>query len=467
MALNTNWRALGATYYTSGRDGDDANIGNESNPFATIGKYVSLMSNNGVTLSLRNGAVYNEGGFDVTAVGIYSGKGIKLLGDGFSVVDGSGFFPFLRGSVTQGFNFSFDNITLFNINTLTAGQTGFRSTSYENCKIFDSVNVDLGAESKNNLFVRTSINQIYSGIAQTYFRNTFADCQINILGIRSSVNIDGHDFLNCAFDSGTSINNNGGTVSYSLSNCAFESGFVLDGTDLKNFILNGDSSNISTEYTDGEKFSGTITVGSKTITFTNCFWTDDMGFNASTKDVYTLSNSPQSKLLNGFNVIGAFGLGVFIDSANQCFDPVNSGVSIDANITRNLVTGNFDINTSAGGLVRSTDDPTKAIILPFSTSISEFVEFSLQGFNFFNGEWVDDDNYNDPTNLEVRLTYKVSVYDEIGLTWSAFKEYEINQALQNDSGGLGNGNVDADMSALGDVIGRVFRVEFFLRDNGI
>ena len=104
--------------------------------------------------------------------------------------------------------------------------------------------------------------------------------------------------------------------------------------------------------------------------------------------------------------------------------------------------------------------------MPFSTSISEFVEFSLQGFNFFNGEWVDVANYVNPTNLEVRLTYKVSVYDEVGLSWSSFVEYEINSALEKDGGGLGNGNINATMTSLGDLVGRIFRVQMNIRDDG-
>ena len=92
------------------------------------------------------------------------------------------------------------------------------------------------------------------------------------------------------------------------------SGSQIDGVDITAITLDGQAGTIGSLYADGEKFSGILTVGTKTITFTNCFWTADLGFNAPSKDVYTLKNSPQSILLNNNDVIGAFGLGLFINA---------------------------------------------------------------------------------------------------------------------------------------------------------
>jgi hypothetical protein len=277
--------------------------------------------------------------------------------------------------------------------------------------------------------------------------------------------------LNSCFDRLSSFTCPNTSHNWSFVNCAFEATgageFQIKGTNIKSITLSGQAGNIGTLYGDGVKFSGTIVINTTTFTFTNCFWTADMGFNAPSKDVYTLKTSPQSKLFNKGNIIGKYGLHVYFDCNSAAFDPANSGVSY-TNITRNTGTGNFELTSpNTSGVVVSTDNAAQAITLPTTATFNSDFVVSLQGFTFLNGEWADRLNYDAATNPEVRLTYRIAVYNEVTLAWGAWLDMELFTRPEQDSSARGNGNVDATMTALGALTGRRFRLEITLRNNGV
>lgn len=470
MPLNTNWKAI-ADYYACSRSGDDANSGLDgANPKQSFDSVVALYTGSSfVTVLIRDG--YYPSGTHQSEIGVHN-----IEADGLAVIDGANFNPFISfGNQNGGKHFS--GVTFINVTGMTFnGTTDIRSLHYDNCVFYDCLNIQAFCRSteylnSKNLFISTFITfkSFQSGLDQKeVYRCTFVSSSIYSGNERE----DSQDYLNCAFDEGSSFLYDIPNVLKinRFLNCAFEStpanGFRIEGVRLNDVTLNNDPNPLDVQYSDGEKFSGTYTSSTGHIyEFQNCFWSSNFLFSSTTKSIYTLQHSPiRSPLFNNNNFIGAYGLALFLDADDSSFDPVN-GATL-TNITN--VNGDFVLDVGFNeGTVTSTEDLAHCITLPNLSTIEDFVNFSLEGFNFFNGEWVDRENYDPISNQEVRLTYLVKVYDEDGLSWGNFIEFELNQPLDIDDQGRGNGNVDFDFDNSSPIVGRRFAVQFVVRDNGV
>ncbi len=468
MALSTNWRYTG-NKYMCGKSGSDASAGSTSAPYKTLAQIISSLSSTQTGI-VRSCIIYLTASIDVGT------KILTLISDGLTYLNLASNTIYTSSStlgVVTYQNFYIDNGTL-----QSSRNTGISLTSvmsYINC-ILKGVLLDLygsGAEMNTCLVLsstvwigQTQTGAIPKATRSTFIATTFTTGSTSNLAAASNVVFSG-----CFFDKTSYMNLSGRTITF--INCAFESNgtdFIINvnGTNknIKAVQLVSDVANIGTTYADAQHFSGSLTNGAGTITFTNCFWTATPGFNDSANSDYTLKISPIANLFNNANIIGAYGLYKRFDCNDEAFNPARTGVSYSG-VTRNTGAGTFDLTTpGTPGTVTSSSDPDYAITLPNATTLSSFVNW-VGNFNFYNGDWVDKANYSAGVNDEVRMTYRVKVYDDNTSTWSSWYEIEMFQPVRIDGSSKGNGDIAATMTSLTAITGKRFQIEFTLRDDGV
>ena len=464
MSLSTNWRHTG-DIYVSQKDGNDGNVGDQANPYKTLSFAISQVTFSRNNIIIRSG-YYAEG--DISTINRFS-----LTGDGNVIIDGSSFLNFIVISSGGGIGtVNFKGLTFINCGNLLVSNSGNTSgANIEDCIIrnCDTIRVNSSDSQGSNRVLCTNSNielrRGFNSTLLTVFRWSIIDSFVSFIS-------SGGIKFNNVVTSNTSITVNDFSASYSSS--CFDENVLFDGINFKNYTLNGDSNNIGTTYLPNERFTGTFTVGSATITLLNCFWTNDLGFNSPINDDYTLKLNPQSILFNFSDIIGCYGLAYRFDSQDQAFDLLNSGVSY-TNLNRN-VDGTFTL-VNAGlneGTVQSTDDPTLCFTLPEPVVLNQGIRFSDKGFTYLNGEWIDKLNYIFGVNEEVRLTYRLQAYDETEpngvnspLNFSNWYDMENNQAVELDIGGIGVGDVNVDFNSVSPLTVKRFRLEITLRNNGV
>lgn len=486
MPLETNWRKkiqrFNSFVYCSEKDGSNSNSGlNESLPLQNFNGVFSLLNSlNTKSVQVRSG-YYNEG--DISLPSSFGGF-IDFISDGNSIIDGSGFSSFI--SVNQQnsrilFNgFIFQNVLKYNDlgSTLSLQECFIKDSSFNKSSSSNSsFNINCSRAS-NCTFLRSDISISYldNTVSGIVFRCTFFDSSLYVIRVSPSSIPLSNSFFNknssIELGFGSSIN------SLEITNCAFQfdsNGFSLDGTSIDLITLDGDLLTITNQYQEREKFSGSFTQNGFTYLFFNCFWIQDPLFNSVENEDFTLQNTPiQSILFNENNIIGSKGLAQYFTGLSEPFNPSNSNVILQ-NVTVDPVTGSFDLNSGQTEFrVRSTDDPTKCIEIPQATTLEKEVFFSMLGFSFFNGEWIQQLPFDSVSNRKVRLDFLISIYDESEpngsnnpLNFSPFYDMEINQNIQLDSSMRGSGNIDADMQSLGNINGKRFIVDFIFRTDGI
>lgn len=446
MPLATNWRFTGNVYVCN-KSGNDTNSGTQAFPFKTIGAAVAAIT--GGTIVVRSG-YYNEGD-------IFKGNTFTMLADGYVIVDCQGFANGIRLDPSVGFSQS-----LWRGFTLLNWLSFANRARYEDCIIKNSVGLklkpfdEITVSAKNSLVVNTDIE--FADIAantrrRACYRSTFINCSLTFQ------NIDAGDFYsieNSYFD-GSSINN---SDSPQFINCAFADGYTINGQSINTEFGTG----------DGIRYSGTNSIGGQNTVFNNCFWTATPNFNNPSREDYTLRDSPRSILWNNGNIIGNYNIGVQILPSDQAFDPANGATYTDIN--RNTVDEKFElIAPNVSGEFQSSLDPTKCLDLgELVTLDSPLLWFGL----FPPLEVIQKTKYDALSpNPTVRLDWEINIYDESEpngvnntLNFIGFKRMEVNKAIETDASGLGNGNQDADLSALGSAIVRRFAIKCTLREDG-
>ena len=430
MSLSTNWRASTGVFISS-RDGDDATgDGSQATP------YKSLISSGGV-INLR--------------AGYYTGQAQSgtLIADGFVVWDASGELQSINNTTSRG---NFTGVQFQNHNDLNTRALTTITSEMNDCICFNVSCADANYKEINFTLWHTGVlNLDRADQGQRFFRDTWISVVFNLdRGADWS-------YINNFFK-GTAINYT--TVTDILfSNSAFES-LSINTQAIRNIQLDADADTIGNTYASNERFSGTVTIGTAALTFTNCFYTDDPLFNNSAIGDYTLK--PASPLVNGLSIIGKYSVALPLNAQSAPF--TDAGASY-TNVTPTGTKFILDVGQTEG-TVTSTDSLTNCITLPFPTTVSEAVQ-AFGTFLYNQGEWIDKENYNPATNPEVRLTWEFSALDENTLIWGPFVNYEVGLPLETDNSGLGNGNVNADMADLGAITAKRFRIRFTIRTNGV
>ncbi|NQZ74672.1 MAG: hypothetical protein HRT61_00925 [Ekhidna sp.] len=467
MPLSTNWRQSG-DFYLSSRDGDDLNSGTAQNaPKQTLAETFALWSNvDAANIIVRSGYYTYDNS-------IVSGSH-NLISDGLTVLDGSGIFPVINfGDDDVGKHF--EGWYIINCDTIKGdGQIRSRCVTFSKCVVKDSINLDLRANPTHqitlNMFINCSVAFKVIYASNNHFRNTFINTSIEVDYAIS----ENQNFGNSYFSEDSSLTVIGSSNTVVFNNCGFGqdvSGFTIGGTQIGSITLNGDSNPISTEYSDGQVFSGTYVDGSgNAFIFNNSFYVADPLFTDSTNELFYLQNTPtQSRLYNSNNIVGRYGLGELLNCNHPHFDAGN-GANY-ANVSCNVGTGHFELTTNPAilqGFVEGAVDVQYAVDLGAVVTITDEILFSLLGFNFFNGEWVDDANYQAGVNDEVRLTFQLQIWNENTASWGAIQFFEINQAPTVDGSGRGNGNVDVDFANESAISGRYLRfARISLRKDGV
>ena len=424
--------------------GNDLNPGTPADPYQTI---AALGVDNG---TLRAG-FYAEG--DIIRNVNLNATGNRIIADGYVVIDATGFSESFKKTGFIGDTRSSVQLIGIELRNSIENTLNF---SANNSRFFDCVSLRLVFHVNKTLFSR--FKNLYKNITacrqaaqdgsallirETYINTTFTQHDTNN---EVTYNL-------CAFET-VSFPGNIATI---FQNCAFD-GVSFNGTDIKNITLSGDGNTIGNLYADGEKFSGTFANGTETVTLTNCFWTDDMLFNEPAANDYTIQLA--SPLLNGGNIIGAYDVGFRITPADSAFDPVN-GATL-TNIDR--VAGVLSISSGfSSGTCETTQNLAHALELPLEATISRAVQF-FGMFALGNYDGIDKDGYVAGVSDQVRRTYEISFYNENTLVWSPFYEMEIWQAVELDISSRGNGNVDADMNALGAATFKIFALRITLQE---
>lgn len=444
MSLATNWRGTGGLAFCS-RSGDDA-TGDGSNALP----YLTFDGRWGVDFRLRGQFILGASQ-DLDAA---SAVRKIIQGDGYARIEGNGFNFNVGGNSPRYF---FRDIAFEGCNFNFSGSQ--RRLGFESCIISNSTITDIAYASDypfDSCIVNTcSINSSLGLSLCRPNKSTFYNSDFT-----GEASLTYCALLDCTFDNDD----------YTLENSAV-SNLTIDGTLVENLTLDGDIDTIGNTYADGEKFSGTFTGVGYTITFTDTFYSADLGFLDVAKGDFRID--PTSLLLNNLTIIGSEPVGVHFDSNNNAFDPANSGVGY-TNVTRNTVDGSFDLTAPAvEGTVTSTDDPSLCLTLPFAVRVDRAVQI-FGTFLYGQGEWIDKENYDPGVNDEVRLTLEIQVYDEnepngagSPTNFSDWIEVEAQTPFEVDAAGLGNGNVNADMTALSGIVGKRFRVRFTIRTNGV
>ena len=68
---------------------------------------------------------------------------------------------------------------------------------------------------------------------------------------------------------------------------------------------------------------------------------------------------------------------------------------------------------------------------------------------------------------EMCIRDRFSILDENTLLWSPFIDFEVGLPLETDNAGLGNGDINANMSQLVSITARRLRIRFTIRTNGV
>ncbi len=451
MPLSTNWRDLGALFFACARSGSDSNVGDQSNPWQTIEKIAQETEQ---ITSVRSG-YYKLPQTITNAL-----RGVRLVADGFCVIDGNDAPGFANNFCRNGF----EGFVLVGINySMTANPPSVEGYNQKR-NVFIGCQINF-LQTKNQAFGYTEnllINTSYLESREAgVFRTTW---------IGSSVLDSYSTYKKSAFNK-TSFLGVSNNRTNTFDTCAFEAStngmgsFTLDGTDIKDFTLDGDAGDIGSTYSDGESFSGELTdANGNRFVFVNCFYTSDMGFNDEANNNFTLRQSPQSKLFNNNNIIGCYGIHKAIGFSDDPFDPSRSGVSY-TNVS--VVNGALEIDSGFNeGVVTSSDNLIYAIDLGEELTINQAIRF-FGTFDFSSGQWLDRLNFDDPNNLEVRFSYRLQFYDSTLSTWSGWIEQEVDVIPGLDNANRGVGNPDVVFSQLGLMRTRYLRVEITLRKDGV
>ena len=441
MSLSTNWRVLtgSADNYICSRSGNDAQAGTAGAPYESL-------QNNFDELKYLRGVFPLSGNIFPSA-----SSNNRIIGDGKVILLGNGFT--IDSSATNNVSYTFDNLCIFNTILNVRNSADSSPSNVINCELH-SCSFELKGQSASNRVANVS-------------ENLFKDCVIT-RGIYDTDFLTKCTFINtssqmfkyrfCAFFEGSRLLLSNKT----FENCALHptTAFGSSSEQLQNATLLGDADTIGNTYADGEKFTGTATIGGLSCTFTNCFYTINPAFNNVSIGDYTLT--PASPLVNAGATIGKYTVGLPLNAQSPAF--TDAGASY-TNVTP---TGTkFILNVAqVEGTVTSTDSLTNCITLPFASTISQAVQ-AFGTFLYSQGEWIDKENYNPATNPEVRLTWEFAALDENTLLWGPFVEYEVGVGLETDNTGLGNGNVSANMQNLGAITAKRFRVRFTIRTNGV
>ena len=483
MALSTNWRVLSGISgsidrYASQKDGDDLNAGTaQATPKENITDFLSISV--GLRIVIRS-SYYNQGDF------VHQQKTKEIIADGNTVLDGGG--GLINGFISSSGNLDIRtilrNIYILDYSNFSNGSRAIlEKCTIKNCNFSkaDSDSTDLTIDYLSiikSVFINSSVSVrgidtsfLFTGYSRVYNRCIFINSSfiIHKLYFCGVVNI-----TNSFFDKDSNISE--GTnptktwANLNLTNCAFNleglNGTTILSDAIFDITLDGDATTITAEYPENELFSGTVTLDGIVVTFTNCMWVTDPLFVDQANELFYLQAT--SPLFNNRNIIGKYGQGQLIDATHPQFNPLNVGVVLT---DINVVGGNFELDTTGGNQVGSivgSTDVTHAIDLGGLTTINEEVLFSMAGFNFFNGEWVDRLNYLSGSNDEVRLTYQIQLYDEVLNDWGGTYEFEINHNMTVDGSARGNGNVDIDFANEAPIQVRRFRfANITLRSNGV
>ena len=438
MSLATNWRIQtgNADEYICSRSGNDANTGTEANPYLSI-------ENNWA------GTKYIRGQFQcVSNVG-----SADIFGDGFAYIN----FQGNTFASTANLRNTIKGIFIDNVSHVNNSQFATVGNVFVDCTIRNSSLELKRTQDLINEFL-TVINSNVN--IKSVTAPTFVNSEVRKSTFKNCPSYDVVKSEYCAF-SGCTITANTITDTRTFDNCGFSDDTIWkDASLLTSLTLNGDANTIGNTYASNERFSGSLVNDGITFVFTNCFYSNDLGFIGESIDC--LSITPASPLVNGNAIIGSKPVGLLFNAQSAPF--TDAGASY-TNVTP---TGTkFVLNTGqTEGTVTSTDSLSNCITLPFATTVSDIVE-AFGTFLFSQGEWIDKENYNPATNPEVRLTWEFAALDENTLLWGPFINYEINTPLEVDNSGLGNGNVNASMPDLGAITAKRFRIRFTIRTNGV
>ena len=279
MSLSTNWRSNAGTFI-SNRDGDDTTgNGSQASPYKTLSK----VGNN--TAVLRSGYY----------TGSAAGSG-SIIGDGVVFWDAFN----VASSRIEGTNFTCENVVLQNHSLLrTLGGFIGSKGDFINC-VFDNVLKSGYTEKIESCLIQNNsrINTAGRFVPTTFYRCTFIS---SIVSRITDTGTAPAEYTRCFFSKNMIIQ---GNVSADFNNCCFESNGTqtqVYGTGIKDITLLGNLGTIGNIYSENEKFSGTATVGGESVTFVNCFYTDNAGF---IPDTYYPSTA--SPLVNSRVVIGKY-----------------------------------------------------------------------------------------------------------------------------------------------------------------
>jgi hypothetical protein len=465
MPLSTNWfKTVGGAKYISQKDGDPGNAGTEALPFKEMDDYIDAGQ---TAVVIRNGTYkpltpqldmentiswHGEGG----TVKVYGGFGLTTIGDAD---------PVSTLTFRNFFDIFFKNVARFEGRT-TASAAG--NMIFQRCKIHNSQFVQYGGNDStrittNNEFVDITelrhIGVVSAGLKDVLFnKNLYKNC--NHTFSLGDINIRRFYYL-CNF-----VGGNMGTTGVVdgplvFTDCAFDTNFQID---LANIALDGGGGgDIYENYSDGQRFNGVIVKGNTTLSFNNCFWTADMGFNGESVEDYTPAAQPvQSILYNGGNVIGPHVLHQKVSFDDDPFLAANGAVLNDVVINSGVLEL---VGPATTGTILSAPLPGDAVIL-LSNAIFTIGIKVFGTTDFLTGHWSDLENYVDPTNLESRYTFDLGIWN--GASWDT-REHEWNnvRGVEEDNVNVGNGDVDVDVNNLVTRSGTVLQFLVNLRNDGV
>ena len=451
MPLSTNWRDIGfaPALYVSAKDGNDADVGNKTSPKQTIPVTAT-------TAQIRSGI------YDVNYAFVPPAGTQTFVADGYVIAD----FNSIVNTYSFGTQYSeFIGFQLKNLIVLSATFPDSTGVQLNQCVVVSGCDFEITSQQPHNLTLfkagtvrMNSSISLPTNISRSTINNIFLFNQ-NFNLIKSAITENCIATIPSAGTAGNSV----------ISGCAISNNATFNGQSFGLYTLNGDGANIQTTYADGQKFNGTLTIGVVTISFTDCFWTANFGFNDSTIGDFTLRDNPRSVLWNDGNIIGAYDIGVRFLPSNAGFDPSNGATYVGVN--RNTVNEKFELTASPSGVVTSSLNPL------FALNFGELV--TLENVLLWFGlvpplEVVQLTKYDGVApNPTVRLDYEINIYDESEpngannpANFIGWKRMEVNMPVELDAGNLGNGNQDALLDDIGAAIVNRFALRFTIREDG-
>lgn len=463
--ITTNWFETGVTnpLYVCDNSGNDGNAGTKPLPKQTI---------NGTVLNIgTQDIVFRRGLYNMA--GSLAFAGYNLIGDSeLSIIDGGGIYDLGNPTITS--IHYHRTIHIRNVANLTGRRFGtaegchnFINSIVENfTTAYVGLGNDKGVKTQQTLFKNGASLISRTGQSNvggfTFARNTYtAITEFTFVSDFDEI----RNYSQCYFENSNFKGEDLSAAGATMLVCSFLEDFQVDGVLLKDIILDGQGSDIKTLYADGVSFSGTYTslLNSRTIVFTDCFWTADAGF-------ITGTFIPElSSILNSRKEVGQIGkhtAGQLFDANHQAFDPLNN--AIYSGVTRNTPAGTFT-QTVAGvtGTVTSSDVPATAIKTSTKVTPADAIRV-LYASTLQPSEVVDKLPYNNATNLEVRQTLEVKYHD--GAVWSAWIDQEIGNkfGIETDALGVGNGDVTVDVTTLSPIgVFDTWMVRKTLRTDGV